>query len=369
MMPCAETVPPTTSSNRMPPIARFAWLTLACNIAVILWGAYVRATGSGAGCGNKWPLCNGDVLPNTAHAHTAIEFAHRISSALVVVLVSSLVVWTWRRTSKGAWTRYSATLATILLLNEALLGALLVVFDRVAQDQSSGHALLLGLHFGNTLLLIASLSLTAYWLSNGECRFTVSRKPGKTDAIGIGLAAVMIIGITGSLAGLVDTTFPATSLRASLMQDFSASSYHLLRLRLLHPIAAMIGGIYVVWIISKGSTRHVRFSPRPSVLIMVFILQIALGAMNVVMLAPVWLQIVHLFIADVFWILLVLASANLCLGSEAVKTKRHARDVTQRVASTFGIATYGSKLAIVDDESRYPERQDAQGKSSCLGAR
>ena len=127
----------------------------------------------------------------------------------------------------------------------------------------------------------------------------------------IGLVAVMAIGITGSLAGLVDTKFPATSLRASLTQDFSTSSYYLLRLRLLHPIAAVMGGIYLVWIILKSSATQVHFSPRSSALIMVFILQVALGAMNVILLAPVWLQIVHLLVADLFWILLVLASANL----------------------------------------------------------
>lgn len=321
MMPRAYTFPLMASAVRMPRLARFAWLTLACIIAVILWGAYVRATGSGAGCGNNWPLCNGGILPATSQAQTVIEFAHRMTSGLALVLVSSLLVWTWRRTSKGAWTRYTAILATILLFNEALLGALLVVFDRAAQNRSSGHALLLTLHFGNTLFLLASLSLTALWLSNGDCRFAMTRKPHERIAIGIGLVAVMVIGITGSLAGLVDTKFPATSFRASLVQDFSTSSYYLLRLRLLHPIAAVMGGIYVVWIILKVSARQVQFSPWSSALIIVFILQVVLGAMNVILLAPVWLQIVHLLVADLFWVLLVLASANLLFEIKVAETK------------------------------------------------
>src|SRR5258708_112649 len=128
---------PETSTR---PLARFAWLTLAFNIAVILWGAYVRATGSGAGCGNRWPLCNGTVLPRTPQAQTIIEFTHRLTSALAVVLVSSLLVWCWRKTAKGDWARYSSLAAILLLFNEALLGALLVLFEHVGQDRSSARS-------------------------------------------------------------------------------------------------------------------------------------------------------------------------------------------------------------------------------------
>jgi len=133
---------------------------------VIVWGAYVRATASGAGCGNHWPLCDGRILPRAPEVQTVIEFLHRVISVLALVLVAALLVWCWRKTSKGDWPRYSAVLA--IILNEALLGALLVVLHHVAQDRSAGHALLLCLHFGNTLLLLASLSLTARWLSGDD---------------------------------------------------------------------------------------------------------------------------------------------------------------------------------------------------------
>src|SRR5215467_13049567 len=152
-------------------LARFAWLTLAYNIAVILWGAYVRATGSGAGCGNRWPLCNGLVLPRTPQAQTVIEFTHRLTSALSVLMVSSLLFWCWRKTSKGHRARYSGVIALVLLLNEALFGALLVLFDHVGQDRSAGRLIFLCLHFGNTLLLLGALALTAQWLANGDRHF------------------------------------------------------------------------------------------------------------------------------------------------------------------------------------------------------
>jgi len=110
------------SASRVEWVARFAWLTLAYDVGVIVGGAYVRATGSGAGCGNHWPLCDGSILPRAPQPQTVIEFLHRVTSALALVLVASLLLRCWRKTSKGDWPRYSALLAIILLFNEALLG-------------------------------------------------------------------------------------------------------------------------------------------------------------------------------------------------------------------------------------------------------
>jgi heme a synthase len=296
-------------------VARLAWLIVAYNIGVILWGAYVRASGSGAGCGSRWPLCNGEILPSTAQSQTLIEFVHRITSAFSLVIVSFLVAWCWRRTSKGDWTRYSAVCGIVLLFNEALLGALLVLFDHVGLDRSAAHALFLCLHFGNTLLLLAALSITARWLSNRGGRLVVVAKPHEQIAIGLGLVSVVVIGMTGSLASLGDTIFPAGSLRHALMQDFSSSSHALLRLRLLHPVAALMGSIYVLWLLWTFSGKQDR-STWPLVLVVMFTAQIALGAMNVILLAPIWLQMAHLLVAELVWIVLVLASADLLFANQ-----------------------------------------------------
>jgi heme A synthase len=161
--------PATISKIGRVPLAHFAWFVVAYNITVIVWGAYVRATGSGAGCGSHWPLCNGEFLPTTPQTQTVIEFAHRVTSGLSLVLVAILLIWCWRRTAKGDWPRYSASAAAVLLCNEALLGALLVLVDRVGcLDRSATHALFLCLHFGNTLFLLAALALTARWISSGR---------------------------------------------------------------------------------------------------------------------------------------------------------------------------------------------------------
>ena len=291
-------------------LARFAWFVVAYNVAVIVWGAYVRATGSGAGCGSRWPLCNGEFLPTTPRTQTVIEFTHRVTSGLSLVLVAILLIWCWRRTTKGDWPRWSAVAAAVLLVNEALLGALLVLFDHAGGlDRSTTHALFSCLHFENTLFLLAALGLTARWISSGGRRFSAVRTPYLTIATGLGLVSVMLIGMTGSLASLGDTIFPADSLRHAVVQDFSSRSHILLRLRVLHPLAVVIGSLYVLWLLQAFWRKQER-SAWMSLLPITLIGQIALGAMNVILLAPVWLQMTHLLVAEIFWILVVLASAD-----------------------------------------------------------
>jgi len=304
----------------MPLVARFAWSALYWNVAVILWGAYVRATGSGAGCGNRWPLCDGDVVGASANGQTIVEFTHRITSVISLLIVTGLVVWCWRVTKKGDWARYSSVLATVFLANEALLGAALVLLRHVGNDQSVGRILFLCLHFGNTLLLLATLSLTAAWLSNGSRSFTLISKWREVGSIGLGLLATMVTGIAGAVAALADTLYPATSLSSSLAQDFSFHTPALVRVRLLHPAVAAMAACYVVWIIWRSSTGRNRFSRSAIALITLLFMQVVIGMTNVLFLAPVWIQIAHLFVADALWILLVVASADLVL--EAAKEGR-----------------------------------------------
>ena len=299
--------------GRMSLVARFAWTALYWNLAVVLWGAYVRATGSGAGCGNKWPLCDGDVVGASANGQTIVEFTHRITSVISLLMVTGLVVWCWRVTKKGDWVRYSVVLAAVFLVNEALLGAALVLLKHVGSDQSVGRIFFLGLHFGNTLLLLAALSLTALWLPNGSRSLTLISKWQEVGAIGLGLLATMITGITGAVAALSDTLFPAASLPAALAQEFSSGAPFLSHARLLHPAVATVAACYVLWVVWRSSTRRNRFSRSAIALVISVLVQVGVGMTNVLFLAPVWLQIVHLSLADVLWILLVFASVDLVL--------------------------------------------------------
>ena len=297
----------------MSSVARFAWATLCFNVAVVLWGAFVRATGSGAGCGNRWPACGGSVLGTSAKAQTIIEFTHRMTSGVALLMVATLVLWCWRATSKRNWARYSAILAAAFLANEAVLGAALVLLGHVARDQSAWRAVFLCLHFGNTLLLLGTLALTAAWLQSDSKHFTLIQKRTEVSAAAVGLLAVLAIGMTGTMAALGDTLFPATSLRASVLQDFTADSPGLLHFRLLHPVLAVIAGIYVTWVVLKNASLRMSQSRASIALIILLFTEIGIGMLNVLLLAPVLLQILHLLVADTIWISLVLASAALVL--------------------------------------------------------
>jgi len=236
-----------------------------------------------------------------------------MTSGVAMLMVATLVLWCWRATSKGNWARYSAILASAFLANEALLGAALVLLGHVAREQSAGRALFLCLHFGNTLLLLGTLALTAAWLQSDAENFTLIQKRTKVSTVVVGLLAVLTIGMTGTTAALGDTLFPATSLRASVLQDFTSDSPALLHFRLLHPFLAVLAGTYVIWVVLKNASLRMCPSRASMALIIFLFIEMGIGMLNVLLLAPVWLQIPHLLVADTIWISLVLASADLVL--------------------------------------------------------
>jgi cytochrome c oxidase assembly protein subunit 15 len=197
-------------------------------------------------------------------------------------------------------------------LNEALLGALLVLLGKVAHDQSASRAVYLALHLTNTLLLLAALALTAHFLSRkqGFMRGSVEfRAPG---LVLTGLIATLIVGVTGSLAALGDTLYPATSLRAALAQDFSNSSSWIVRIRWAHPVVSLIAGVFLLWLVFHG-TRSVFNRKLSFTVAALLFLQYALGVADIALLAPTWMQMVHLLGADLLWIALIILAARLCV--------------------------------------------------------
>jgi len=307
----------TSITDRTPSrrLCRFAWAVLAYFIATILWGTIVRATGSGAGCGDHWPLCNGTVLQQSPTIQTMIEFTHRVTAALDMVFVLGLLVWTWRRTVRGHLARWAAGAAVFFTLTEGLLGALLVKLGLTAQSHSPLRAPFLALHLSNTLLLVAALAMTAHFLGRtAGVRWRdirISAPIGTT----IGMIAVMVVGVTGSMAALGDTLFPATSFGNSLEQDFSAESSWLLRWRWTHPTVAILASIFLIWVLIRASRRGGPWDNRrlSALVVGMLAVQYVLGALDVWLLAPVWMQVVHLLGADVLWTALVVLTARLTL--------------------------------------------------------
>jgi cytochrome c oxidase assembly protein subunit 15 len=304
-----------TARPPSPALRRFAWAVLVYFIAVILWGGLVRATGSGAGCGDHWPLCNGTVVQHSPRVDTIIEFTHRFTSGISFFSAVALLVWTFAGTVRGHLARAAAVAAVVFTLVEAILGALLVKLGLTAQSQSPLRAPYLALHLTNTLLLLAALTLCAHLLSrrHGYTRDTV-RLVAPVGAIAA-VFVVMLVGVTGSLAALGDTLFPATSLGAALAQDFSATSGWLVRWRWTHPTIAFFASVFLIWLLVRASRRRTQWdNGRLSVLLLVLLAaQYVLGLLDVVLLAPTWLQIAHLLGADVLWAALVVLTARLTL--------------------------------------------------------
>jgi len=302
-------------THKLPSAAlrRFARAVLVYFIAVILWGSLVRATGSGAGCGDHWPLCNGTVMQHSPRVDTMIEFTHRLTSGLSFFSAVGLLIWTFSGTMRGHLARTASVAAVAFTLIEAILGAFLVKLGLTAQSQSPLRAPYLALHLTNTLLLLAALTLTAHFLSRtrGYTRSTVRvvAPMGATGAV----ITVLIVGVTGSLAALGDTLFPARSIGAALAQDFSATSTWLVRWRWTHPTIAFVASVFLIWLLVRASRRSVYGDNRRlSALVLILLAaQYLLGVLDVVLLAPVWLQLIHLLGADVLWAALVVLTARL----------------------------------------------------------
>lgn len=291
--------------------AKYVWFVLAVNMGVILWGAYVRATGSGAGCGRHWPLCNGEVIPRSEQIETLIEFTHRASSGVAFLLVLGMLIWAWRIYPGGNPVRNGAILSMIFMITEALLGAGLVLFELVAENASAARALAISVHLVNTFLLLACISLTAWWASGGE---PIKLRAGDTKIwlLAIGFLSVLVLGMSGALTALGDTLFPVSSLEEGIRQDFSSAAHFLIRLRILHPSLAVVVSLYLIfiigWIISRVKNNGSKVLGRLTIFLIV--LQLMAGLINVILLAPVWMQLFHLFLSDTIWICLVLFAAN-----------------------------------------------------------
>lgn len=287
----------------------YTWGVLGFNIAVILWGALVRATGSGAGCGGNWPLCKGEVFLPSSQVETIIEYTHRATSGIAFVMVAVLLVWAFRRYPRKSTLRKGAAWSMVFMITEALLGAGLVLFDWVVDNTSLARVIVQVVHLLNTHFLLGALTYTA-WAASGK-----DMARGKLNRTSLpllaGMAGILIMSGAGAVTALGDTIFPAGSLAEGIQADLSPTAHFLVRLRVWHPILALAVGFYVLVLTRirllsapPGSTlRRLGWS-----VIAVYGLQVLGGILNIFLLAPVWMQIIHLALADAIWITYLLFS-------------------------------------------------------------
>lgn len=291
--------------QNFPLYRKYAWFTLAYCVAVILWGAFVRATGSGAGCGQHWPMCNGEVIPRAEQVKTLIEYSHRLSSGLCLLFVFILFLATLKLFPKGSFQRKAAGYSFIAIIIEALIGAALVLLRLVEHDQSIDRAISISLHLVNTLFLLAALTITAmapaelkprwHWPEGGKSRRWVR-------GILLGFA---LLGALGALTALGDTLFPVTDLGAEFRAKLEGRRHFLQQIRLLHPLLAVIwAGALAVWLAGLWE-RMPALKGRGRLLLWLTVGNLVLGLVNVITLAPIPIQILHLLWAETLWILLV----------------------------------------------------------------
>lgn len=302
----------------------FAWLNVGYNLLVIMWGAFVRATGSGAGCGDHWPLCDGQVIPRAPDTAQMIEFSHRVTSGMALLLAVALLVWALRLFAAGHPARRAAIAAMAFMIVESLIGAGLVLFQLVAHNASMTRALSLGLHLVNTLLLIGAIALTA-WYASGKPAPELRGKGGLLAMLIAALIGTAIVGSSGAVTALGDTLLQMGVLPGGVSQPISRDSHPLVLMRIIHPVLGTLVGLAMITL----AQRAMRYDPSPATRRLawataaIFVGQIFLGALNVMLKAPVWMQLVHLLFADLAWLTLVLLSATL-LARPATVSALHA---------------------------------------------
>lgn len=299
-------------------VSKLAWLTVGVTVFVILWGAVVRATGSGAGCGNNWPTCNGEVVPLSGSAETAIEFVHRLTSGALGLLIVGLVVLVRRHYPAGHRVRRAAYATLFLVIVESLVGAGLVLFEQTGEFEGVSRAYWQSGHFANTLLLLAAATLTAWWASVRPAEHGVTATPAERRLLWLVAGGFLLVGVSGAIAALGDTLFPADSFLDGLERELSATGHVFERLRIYHPLIAIGAGLLAVWVanrLAEGRTgRVVRLARLLSLLVLG---QLALGTLNALLAAPVWIQIVHLLVADLVWMTFVIMAADVLERSRA----------------------------------------------------
>lgn len=300
-------------------LPRLAWAALAYNVLVILWGAVVRITGAGAGCGDHWPLCNGVVVPQSPTLHTVIEFSHRLTSGASGLLAIGLLALAFRTTQRGHPARLGAGLSLGLIVLEGLVGGVQVRLGLTADSTDPARGLVQGIHLANTFLLLGALLLTALWASGRPAlRLRGQGRVLALSALGLGLT--LILGMAGAVTALGDLLFtpaPGTPLD-TVRRDFGATATLIENLRVVHPLLAVLTSAYLIWL--AASLR--RWRPSPGVtrwgaaLVGVIALQMIAGFANVALKAPGWMQLTHLGLACIMWLVTVL------LAYEALTTLR-----------------------------------------------
>ncbi len=313
-----STVTKMSRKLKLSKFARYAWFVLAYNIVVIVWGVFLRASKSGDGCGQHWLTCHGEIIPSAPELKTVIEFSHRLTSGLAFIAVLILLIWAFRKFAKGDTVRKTAAVSFVFIITEALVGAGLVLTGNTAETLTAARPFWMAGHLINTFILLAFLSLTA-WFASGGKPFNLKAPPKVLLFLSLAVTGILLVGLSGSVAALSSMIFPSETLTEGIAKDFSATSHLLLRLRVSHPVLSVTVGVYLIfiagWLKAKANGNQ-SISRWANALTILVLIQFASGLVTLLTLAPIVMQIVHLFLADAVWISFVLLSASVLAKDE-----------------------------------------------------
>lgn len=276
---------------------------------VILFGAVVRITGSGAGCGQHWPTCHGEIAHLPRSVETLIEMTHRLTSGVAMLGVFGLTFATYQRTGAGHGARAWALWSCAFMISEALVGAGLVLLELVGQNDSVPRAVVMAIHLLNTSALLFALlgttwliekpagvrlELTGGWFSGTSTHSGFWRGP----AYGVGALLLLAVSAAGAVTALGDTVYPVGE-RTSMEVAHALTSpddHFLEQLRGVHPLLASAAAMFFLAAGARIQSTWGRY------IVVTTVVQVALGLLNIYLSAPGWMQVVHLAVANLLWI-------------------------------------------------------------------
>jgi cytochrome c oxidase assembly protein subunit 15 len=275
----------------------YAWIVLAYTFAVIVFGAWVRITGSGAGCGQHWPTCHGEVVHLPETVETMIELTHRVTSGLSMLMAVALLIWGLVRFRRPHLVRWGVGLAMLFMLFEALIGAGLVLLELVGRNDSISRAIVMAIHLSNTCLLTGAMTIAA-WAAPGRPPL---RWRGRASLLLVGgLVGIVLVSMSGAVTALGDTLYPVDGDHEAV----SAGAEFLLRMRVVHPLLAVGVALYLLWlaIALPLQPSHDRLRRIANACAGLVVAQLCAGVVNIMLSAPGWMQLVHLALATIVWI-------------------------------------------------------------------
>jgi cytochrome c oxidase assembly protein subunit 15 len=279
----------------------YAWVVLAYTFAVIVFGAWVRISGSGAGCGQHWPTCHGEVVHLPESIETMIELTHRVTSGLSLVMAIGLLFWGMARFPRPSLVRRGVGLAMVFMIFEALIGAGLVLLELVGRNDSISRAVVMAIHLSNTCFLTGAMTMAA-WAAPGHPPL---RWKGHASTLLIGgLIGIVLVSMSGAVTALGDTLYPVEGEWVAT----STGAHFLQRMRVVHPLLAIGVALYLLWIaialpLQPSGDRLRKIANACAGLV---VAQLCAGVVNIMLSAPGWMQLVHLALATLVWIGFVL---------------------------------------------------------------